>query len=145
LNGTYLGKYDVQGPDGSFTSSIDQAITASGGGVILRWKHVATVTYETGPWSGTLAQNFQKGYVDVLGNFAPASTSPRMVTQYQTFDAQGSYTGFKNLRFTLGLKNLTNVEPPYTNNTSNFLGGYDSSYADVRGRFVYGSVNYRFN
>ncbi len=145
LNGTYLGKYDVQGPDGSYSSYLDQALTASGGGVVLRWKHVANITYETGPWSGTLTQNFQKAYVDVLGNFAPAGSTPRMVAEYQTFDAQGSYSGFKNLKLTLGLKNLIDTNPPYTNNTSNFLGGYDSSYADVRGRFVYGSVSYRFN
>ena len=104
LNGTYLGKYDVQGPDGSYSSYLDQALTASGGGVVLRWKHVANITYETGPWSGTLTQNFQKAYVDVLGNFAPVGSTPRMVAEYQTFDAQGSYSGFKNLKLTLCLK-----------------------------------------
>ena len=112
--------------------------------MLVRWKHVAGVSYETGPWTAALTQNYQKRYIDTAANFAPAGTPLRHVAAYQTFDVQGSYTGLKALKLTLGVKNVGNVDPPYTNNTSNFLGGYDVSYADVRGRFVYGSVTYAF-
>jgi iron complex outermembrane recepter protein len=145
LNGTYLNRYDIQGPNGSYTNALDQAVSASGGGVILRWRHTASLAYETGPWGGSLAQNYQKAYTDILGRFAPAGSATRRVSAYETYDAQGTYSGFKSIKLTLGVKNLTDVAPPYTNNASNFLGGYDGSYADVRGRFVYGSVTYRFN
>ena len=40
LNGTYYMKYDVQNPDGSFTSAIDNANNNTGG-VVPRWKHYA--------------------------------------------------------------------------------------------------------
>jgi iron complex outermembrane receptor protein len=143
MSGTYLSKYDVQGPSGAYTSSLDTALNA-GGGVVLRWKHNASVAYETAPFSASLSQNYQKGYVDVLGNRAPAGSTPRKVEAYQTFDAQVAYNGFKGTKLSLGVKNLTNRIPPYTNLTSNFLGGYDVSYGDPRGRFVYVTAAYTF-
>jgi iron complex outermembrane receptor protein len=41
--------------------------------------------------------------------------------------------------------NFTDKDPPYANyaaSANNFVGGYDLSYADSRGRFVYLRVNY---
>ena len=143
FSGTYLDKYDQQGPDGTFTSSLDTALNAAGG-VILRWKHNASVSWESGAWGVTLAENYQKAYTDIVGNREPAGTLPRMVEAYETFDAQVSYAGIKSVKLLLGVKNLTDKNPPYTNVTSNFLGGYDVSYADPRGRFVYASGIYKF-
>jgi iron complex outermembrane receptor protein len=143
MSGTYLAKYDVQQPTGAYTSSLDQALNA-GGGVVLRWKHNASIAYDTGAFGASLTQNYQKGYTDVVGNRAPAGTTPRKVEPYQTFDAQLSYSGIKSTRLVLGVKNLADRIPPYTNLTSNFLGGYDISYGDPRGRFVYVTANYSF-
>jgi iron complex outermembrane receptor protein len=143
LSGTYLGKYDVQGPSGAYTSALDQALNA-GGGVVLRWKHNASISYDMGPYSASLSQNYQKGYTDVLGNRQPTGSTPPKVGAYQTFDTQVTYSGFKSTRLTLGVKNLTDRNPPYTNLTSNFLGGYDISYGDPRGRFIYVTATYAF-
>ncbi len=144
LTGTYLNKYDVQGSDGSYTNALDQANNANGGGVILRWRHVASATWESGPWVASLAQNYQKAYTDTLASNAVAGSPLRRVSQYQTFDTQLTYSGIKSTKLTLGIKNLLNQDPPYTNNASNFLGGYDVTYADVRGRFIYLTATYRF-
>jgi iron complex outermembrane receptor protein len=143
MSGTYLSKYDVQGPSGAYTSALDTALNA-GGGVVLRWKHNASVAYETGPFAASLSQNYQKGYTDVLGNRAPAGSAPRKVEPYQTFDAQVAYNGFRSTKLSLGVKNLTDRIPPYTNLTSNFLGGYDVSYGDPRGRFIYVTASYTY-
>ncbi|MFL6709060.1 MAG: TonB-dependent receptor [Massilia sp.] len=143
ISGTYLAKYDVQGPSGAYTSSLDTALNA-GGGVVLRWKHNASIAYDMGPLSTSLSQNYQKGYVDVLGNRAAANSTPRKVDAYQTFDVQATYSGIKSTKLTVGIKNLTDRDPPYTNLTSNFLGGYDVSYADPRGRFIYVTAGYTF-
>ncbi|MBD8529770.1 MULTISPECIES: TonB-dependent receptor [unclassified Massilia] len=144
LSGTYMDKYDTQGPDGTYTSSLDQALNASGG-VIVRWKHNAGVTWQNGPYAATLLHNYQKAYTDALANLAPAGTTARRdVAAYQTVDLQLAYSGFANTRLTLGVKNLADRDPPYTNLTSNFLGGYDVSYGDPRGRFVYVSATYSY-
>jgi iron complex outermembrane receptor protein len=42
------------------------------------------------------------------------------------------------------VKNIFDKDPPYTNAGGQFAAGYDIAYADVRGRFVYGSVTYTF-
>jgi iron complex outermembrane receptor protein len=42
------------------------------------------------------------------------------------------------------VKNLFDKDPPYTNYGAGFVGAYDLSYTDVRGRFVYLTANYRF-
>jgi iron complex outermembrane receptor protein len=60
------------------------------------------------------------------------------------WDLQGSYTGFKNLTLTLGVKNLWDANPPFTNSLLTFQSGYDPSYYDPRARFLYGSVRYAF-
>jgi iron complex outermembrane receptor protein len=46
------------------------------------------------------------------------------------------------MRLAVGVKNLLDRDPPYTNLTSNFLGGYDVSYGDPRGRYAYASATY---
>lgn len=143
MSGTYLNKYDVQGPAGTYTSSLDNALNASGG-VVLRWKHNASLSYEIGKFAASLSQNYQKSYTDVRGNRAPVDSPLRKVDAYQTFDAQFAYNGLSNTKLSLGIKNLTDKIPPYTNLTSNFLGGYDVSYGDPRGRFVYLTAAYSF-
>ena len=96
-----------------------------------------------------LAHNFQTHYQDIAGTFEDP-TDPnfraREVASYSTFDIQGAYTGFKNLKLTLGVKNLTDRDPPYTNagGQNYFQAGYDPGYADPRGRFYYGSITYTF-
>jgi iron complex outermembrane receptor protein len=148
LNGTYYLKYDVQNPDGSFTSAIDNANNATGG-LIPRWKHYAFLNWGFGAWSTTFAQNYQGDYKDLPGTFEdptdPAFT-PRTVDRYVTYDFQTVYSGFKNLTVALGVRNLTDEDPPYTNSGGQvvFQGGYDPTYADPRGRFVYARATYKF-
>lgn len=145
LNGTYISRYDQQNLDGSYTSSINNPAASNVGiGVVLRWRHTAGATWEHGPWSASLTENFQVGYNDLRTSLQPASVTPRQVGSYETFDAQVSYTGLKSTRITLGVKNLTDANPPYTNYGAGFVGSYDLSYTDVRGRFVYLTVGYSF-
>ena len=59
---------------------------------------------------------------------------------------QTVYTGMKNLTLTVGISNLFD-EIRRTRNAGGqvyFQGGYDPGYADPRGRFIYGRVNYEF-
>lgn len=142
LNGTYFLSDDVQNQDGSYTGVVANANTY-GGSVIPRWKHTASVTYDYGPWSGSFIQNFQSGYQDFPSDISGAD---RRVGAYETFDIQGNYAGIKGVRLTLGIKNLFDKDPPYSNigGLGYFQAGYDSSYADVHGRFIYARASYEF-
>jgi len=67
------------------------------------------------------------------------------VSAFATYDLQGEYGGVKNMSFRLGLKNVFNRQPPtVTTNGTYFQTGYDPTYYDPHGRFVYGSVSYKF-
>jgi len=148
LNGTYYTKYDTENPDGSFSNVIDNANNSTGG-VIIRWKHYATVGWSAGKFSMLLAQNYQKGYVDLPGTFEdptdPAFVA-RRVAAYVTYDLQGAWQYSKALTVSIGAKNLTDKDPPYSNagGQTSFQSGYDPSYGDPRGRFLYGRVQYKF-
>ena len=144
LDGTYFTRYDQQNVlDGSFATQINNSISG-GVGVILRWRHVATATLDHGPFSLTFQHNYQVGYKDTLTSLQPVTATTRSVGSYTTLDTQLAYTGIKSLKLALGVKNLADKDPPYTNYGGGFIGGYDLSYADVRGRFVYGSASYKF-
>jgi iron complex outermembrane receptor protein len=151
MNGTYFMQYDTQNPDGSFTGGVDQ-INATTGGVVPRWKHYLSINWERGPWSVTLAQNYQKGYHDIPGTNEDTDPTtnpgfqPRRVGAYLTYDAQATWSGWNRLKLTLGARNLFDRDPPYTNSGGqiSFQSGYDPQYADPRGRFVYLRASYAF-
>jgi iron complex outermembrane receptor protein len=114
----------------------------SEGGVISRFRYSATAAYELGPWGLSLTENYQKRYHDAASS---VTETPRFVSAYETINGQLNYSGLKSFKFTLGVKNLFNRDPPYANyaaTTNNFIGGYDVSYGDPLGRFVYASVAY---
>jgi len=143
-NGTYFFRFVTENADGTWTSQLDRGVTSIGG-VVPRWRYAASAIYEIGSWGMSLAQYYQKRYHDV-----PSSVTlvPRYVDDYDTVDAQVYYQGLKSFKFALGLKNIFNTSPPYANyagSANNFIGGYDISYGDPRGRFVYGTITYYFH
>jgi iron complex outermembrane receptor protein len=144
-NGTYFYRYVAQNSDGSWTSQLDKGLPTvanGGGGIVSRWRYNATAIYEVGSWGLSLTQNFQKRYHDAISNI---SAQPRFVSAYQTVDSQLFYTGLKSFKFTVGARNLFNRNPPYANyagTANNFVGGYDLSYGDPLGRFVYATFAY---
>jgi iron complex outermembrane recepter protein len=145
-NGTYYYKFATQNPDGSWTGQIDKGLTTVSG-VISRWRHSASLVYDIGPFDASITQHFQKGYHDANGNILGVNAK-RNVGVYDTFDAQASYHLTPEWTFTFGMINVTDTNPPYANYASsanNFVGGYDLSYGDPRGRFVYGRVGFQFH
>jgi iron complex outermembrane receptor protein len=141
FNGTYFAKYDTENPDGSFSPNVGNLDQSTSGGVIPRWKTYQSVNWAFRDWDMTLGYNYQSGYQDLPGNL---SGDPHRVGSYETFDFQTSYSGVKGLKLTLGVRNLLDKAPPYTNQGFSFQSGYDPQYADPRGRFVYIRGNYTF-
>ena len=120
----------------------DPVLGADDGGVILRWKHRLSATWGISAWSFTLAQNFYKGYR--TGDRA-VDGEPHHVPDQSTFDANVSFTGIKNVKLALGVRNLTDKNPPIFVPVSNqFQAGYDVTQYDTRSRFVYLTANYKF-
>jgi iron complex outermembrane receptor protein len=142
IDATYYIKYDVQNPDDkSFSGFVSNTYGQATTGVTPRWKAYTPITWDNGPWSLTLANTYQSSYVDVQTDF---DGNTRRVGVLSLWDGQLSYSGFKNLGLTLGVKNLFDRDPPQSNQIGTFVLGYDPSYYDTRARFVYFSATYKF-
>jgi iron complex outermembrane receptor protein len=141
LQGTYYLRYDGQNPDGSFSGAVGNTFATVVTGVIPRRKHYVSATWDQGPWSATLAQTFQTSYTDQQTDI---DGNNRTVGSMSIWDIQGSYSGYKNWKLALGVKNLFDRDPPKSNQQSTFIVGFDPTYYDPRGRFVYGTVTYTF-
>jgi len=153
LNGTYTTKYDMTLPDGTVQKSVARTIDAEGnplnavsnGGVIFRWKHQWSMDWKYQKWGVNLTQNFQSGYWDAARADSATGTDAVHVGAFSTWDAQASYSGFKNLQIRAGVKNLFNRQPPEAITLGNyFQGGYDPSYYDAHGATGYLSATYKF-
>jgi iron complex outermembrane receptor protein len=147
LNGTYNIHNKQEQLDGTLPDFVNT--TAGNPGVIPRWRHYATLDWDFGPWSATLAQTYQMGHRDA----APDTTSGtdnmgnpvnRKVGDYELWDISGSYTGFKNTTLSLGVRNLFDRNPPFSNQGQTFPVGYDPSYTDPRGRQYWAAIRYTF-
>ena len=139
-SGTYFYKYAIQNANGSWTGQLDQGLNSVG--FISRFRYNATVMYDIHDFNFSVTQNFQKKYKDSNGAITGAS---REVSAYDTVDAQLNWTGMKQFKFTLGARNVFDKAPPYANYAgivNNFVGGYDLSYGDPVGRFVYASATF---
>ena len=142
IDGTYLIERKSQllastpfGPNevGTFSRSND---------IPLRWKHAASFVYTQGPWTGTLTQLYSAGYKDAVlpgvanGTVVPPNWSPN-VKVWVTYNLSATYTGFKNLGVTLGVKNILNTNPPFSAAYDGNTGAgssWEPRIADPRGR-----------
>ncbi|WP_157275479.1 TonB-dependent receptor domain-containing protein [Pelomonas sp. Root1444] len=113
-------------------------------GLNNRWRHTASIAWEGREWLVQLSQRYQsKLYDQNLPAVTGAGTSgPRDVSPYEQFNLLVRYSGFKNLKLSLGVSNLLNDQPPLTNH--NAYRGYLTSVADVLGRAYVLTADYRF-
>lgn len=149
LTGTYMSRFDVGQPDGSVQHSVaatvdqnDNALVATeNGGVVMRWRHNLEALLEEHDWAFSIIQHFQTGYADATDNLG----NPHNVGSFSTYDAQYAYTGMKNIKLEVGVKNIFDTPPPIIIGTGvYFQGGYDPTYYDARMRFIYASLTYKF-
>ena len=110
-------------------------------GPVVRYKQLLSLAWDYGPYNAALYYNYQTGYADE--NVNPAGIL-RRVGPYETFDITGSYTAFKAIKVTLGIRNLIDRNPPYSNQNQYFQVGYDPTIGDPHGRTYYARVSYTF-
>jgi iron complex outermembrane receptor protein len=146
LNGTYITEWKMQ-PNGIAAVSAVGRNAASVPGPFPRWKHYAALDWQYGTWGVTLAQTFQTGYEDTndFSTFPPDHVPPpRSVSSYEVWDLQARYSGFRNTKIVVGVRNLFDRAPPFTNQPFTTQVGYDPNYANPRGRTFYASVTFAF-
>jgi iron complex outermembrane receptor protein len=138
LNGTLTLKSEQQTGDGDpFVSNLNVFLND---GVVQRWRHTASVDYDVGPLSFTLSNSYLSRYNDqhVIGK------TDRKVGAYSLWNLSTAWEATKALTLRAGVQNLMDKSPPFSQQAYFFLSGYDPSYTDPRGRYVYVSAKYAF-
>ncbi|MEB0208582.1 TonB-dependent receptor [Pseudomonas sp. CCC3.1] len=136
LQGTYVSRYDYQTTiGGSYT---DKVSAFQDDGMIARWKHVLSGTWNLGAYRASLVNRFTSSYKD-----ANPDANAR-VASYTLWDISGGYTFDKTVDLDVGVKNLFDRDPPFTNQAYNFQSGYDPRYADPLGRTFFARATYHF-
>ncbi len=106
MDGTYVTKYEYQRAKGDVY--IQNAGIYRDNGPVFRWQHTVALNYTHGPWGASFVNRFKSGYVDQ----DPANK----VDDYSIFDLFGTWTGYKGLTLTAGIKNLFDHDPPFSIN-----------------------------
>jgi len=127
---------------GRFTRSDDLGI---------RWKHSVFVTYTHGDWSGTLTQIYRGGYTGyvppgVAAGYTPARWNPE-VDPYWLHHVTVTYTGYKDLKLSVGVKNIFDTKPPFANSYDTNTGSgssWEPRVADPRLRSLLLQAEYTF-
>ena len=136
LQGTYVSRYDYQTTiGGDYTDNVG---AFEGTGMIARWKHVLSGTWNLGPYRASLVNRFTSGYNDY-----DTDTHSR-VASYALWDISGGYTFNKTVDLDVGVKNMFDRNPPFSNQAYNFQSGYDPRYADPMGRTFFARATYHF-
>ena len=106
-------------------------------GPIVRWQTLTTVDWTKGEWGAGISNNYKSGYLDEFEGTG--------VNTYSTWNGYGSWKPIKSITLLAGVRNLFNVAPPFSNQSSNFfIGGFDPILADPLQRVFYGKVKYEF-
>jgi iron complex outermembrane receptor protein len=137
FNGTYVDKWQRQLDGIHYVAAVGRSVV----GAVPRWRHYATLYWNHGPWTATLAQGYSSGYTQ-LHPFRP--NHERKVGSYDIWNLQGTYSGLKNTMLTLGIKNLFDRAPPFSNQGGQGVVMFDPRYADPRGRLFYAQVAVSF-
>jgi len=136
-SGTKVNSYKYQNtPDDSFHENVG---TFADNGPVFRWQHVVNVHNTLANWSTILTIRNKSGYTDQnLGD------EGNQVGSYTLTDITTTYTGFKNLSLTAGIKNLLDKDPPFSNQANTFQANFDPRYVDPTGRAVFLRGSYKF-
>lgn len=150
INGTYVAKWEFRANSasapfecaGKFGNTCDFGSTIPGnlsGNPIPKWKHVASVTYDSPSFGLYLAWR----YISPVD--PDSATDAPHIPSYSWFDATASFKVAQKFTFRLGVQNMFNIDPPIVggaagSSSANSGNTFPQVY-DPLGRTFFASVN----
>ena len=139
LNSTWVHNYDYQRiVTDVFIPSVGRYVDAN---PVFRWQHVLGLGWNRGALAAQLNVRHKTGYTD---QNQVAAGFENEVKAYTLVDVSGTWSGMKNLAVTLGVKNLFDTKPPFSNQGTVFQKGFDPRFTDAVGRAYMLRAAYNF-
>jgi iron complex outermembrane recepter protein len=142
LDGTYLlKKREKFLPSAPFGPSLIGIFTFSGD-LGLKWKHNANISWNNDDFGISLSQIFRNGYKNQAlpgianGTVTRPDFNPR-VSNYVTYNFAVTAKAWDKIKFTAGIKNLLDADPPFAITYDSNTGAgssWEPRVADPRGR-----------
>lgn len=143
-DGTYTKSYKYQtNPSDPYKENVGVFIDGS---PVFKWKHNVSAAWTMDNWGARMSLRNQSGYRDqndpstVVGGASFYGD----VSSYTLVDLSGTYKFTKTTTFTLGVKNLFDKNPPFSNQSQRSQRGYDPRYTDPTGRALFVRAAYGF-
>ncbi|MBL8278906.1 MAG: TonB-dependent receptor [Pelomonas sp.] len=143
-DGTYVRSYKYQtNPSDPFKENVG---IYSDGSPVFKWKHNLSAAWAMDNLSARVSMRHQSGYVD-QNDPSTVVGGPSFygnVESYSLVDLSASYKFNKMTSLTVGVKNLFDKEPPFSNQSNRSQRGYDPRYTDPLGRALFVRAAYGF-
>ncbi len=147
FTGTRIMKFEQQNGKGlPFTDYVGKSL--GGNAPVPDWQHTLGFDLTQGAWNVALENTFTKGWTESASvvDTNLGVNAPYKVKDTSRWNLALSYRGFKDLRMTVGARNLTNAEPPFVASSSygSHAAGFAGSFADPRTRMWFVAATYQF-
>jgi iron complex outermembrane recepter protein len=108
---------------------------------VIRWQHLLTLDWNYQNVGAGLSNHFTEHYTD----FGPdAAKNLLTVGNYSIWNGYVSIKPIPPLKLLVGINNLLDTNPPFSNQEQNWQAGYNPVYSSPLGRTFYGRVTYDF-
>ena len=142
IRSTYVLKYEYQREkNGEWINNLGRY---SDGNPVFRYQQITSFGWQYGPWSALLTNQYRSGYEDANAEAGIDPAYFNEVSASSIWNLTGTWTGFKGLTLQLGVLNLLNADPKFSNQTAVFQTGYDDRYSNPLGRTWLLAARYEF-
>lgn len=138
LQGTYVARHDSQLDGVQFVPLVGTAEYAA---PVQRWRSTLTLDWTFGALGATLAHTYSAGYID---QFPGADGLPRRVSPTTLWDLQVRLAAPGGWRWSVGIQNLFDRDPPASNQQRSAQLGYNPQLSSPIGRSLVLQGTYSF-
>jgi len=135
LEGTWAAQYKLQAYKGAAWQNI-RGDYSGGYEPVLAWQDLLTLDWTRGDWGAGVSNHYESGYKD--------QNAGHRVGSYTLWNGYASWKATKNVSLLVGVRNLLNKSPSFSNQTDEWQEGYNPVFGDPIGRAFYGKVTLDF-
>jgi iron complex outermembrane recepter protein len=140
LEGTFVTDFKFQEfPGGTEYNLVGQF--NQGSQPVIRWQHLVTLDWSYAAWGAGLSNHFTEHYQDYNPDAAGNNIT---VGNYSIWNAYGSFKPIPALKLLVGINNLADTNPPFSNQEQNWQAGYNPIFSSALGRTFYGRITFDF-